>query len=337
MSKRILALVLSLAMLLGLSVMASAADTSIYSVKVQDNSVIFLKDGKTVATYAAKDTDIRVMTDDEGDTLVCFYDKQGNYQGISVGTQKTLTIDGTMNTLSLYSTLASDVKVTIPTTAKIENLIINSSSSVTISGKVDEMKVTGAATIAATKSSSIGDYTLNSKAKMTVSTGADVEIKNSTAKKTSGTTSREVVGNLRGASGDGLTDREVVGNLRGSSGDGTTSKTKVGTLKPVDDDDDWDSDEYGDIDDVISIKLDIDGPLYASEGDELRDLLSDLDSSVTAYYRDSDGEEHDVNGTVKWKKSGSTEVKDGKSYSFTFEPRSSKFSSRSGSIKIEVD
>ena len=81
--RRALSLCLALAVVLTLGVMASAAST--YSVKASANSISFIQNGYVTGTYNAKNNNITLMKDSTGDLLVCFYNSQGKYIGVTLG------------------------------------------------------------------------------------------------------------------------------------------------------------------------------------------------------------------------------------------------------------
>ena len=95
--RRAVSLFLALAVILTLGVLASAA--SPYSVKAAAKSISFIQNGYVTGTYAAKNNNITLMKDSAGDLLVCFYTSQGKYVGVTLGSQSSLTLSGSIGTV----------------------------------------------------------------------------------------------------------------------------------------------------------------------------------------------------------------------------------------------
>lgn len=74
--------------------------------------------------------------------------------------------------------------------------------------------------------------------------------------------------------------------------------------------------------------------IYTEEGTRLSELRDELNNRVTAY--DSKNNEY-VSGTAIWVKSGSTTVDKDGTYSFKFNPDSSRYASTTGKVTICVD
>ncbi|HIX65294.1 MAG TPA: hypothetical protein H9736_03510, partial [Candidatus Anaerotruncus excrementipullorum] len=100
--------------------------------------------------------------------------------------------------------------------------------------------------------------------------------------------------------------------------------TVRGSIRVVVDDDDSDYDYYLEIDDI-----EVDGDDYT-----LRDLRSDLRRAVKAYDDDTDRR---VSGSLEWRESDSTRVRESGYYEFVFDPSSSRYDSTRDDIYIRVN
>lgn len=172
--RRFLAVCLSLIMLFCAAVPAQAAYP--YSVKVQNNSVLFIRNGKTEGRYPVNSTSLTLMSK-SGELLVCFYNSQNVYKYITLGKQNSLTISGAMKSLSLSSSLSKNVKVTVGAGSNISSMQISSASNnVNIQGKVGTMTVSAAAKVSVLKGASVDNAKLlSSSAKLTASSGSSVD------------------------------------------------------------------------------------------------------------------------------------------------------------------
>lgn len=97
----------------------------------------------------------------------------------------------------------------------------------------------------------------------------------------------------------------------------------TGEIKIRVDGDDGDGDE---------LNLDI-SDITVSSGSRLSSIVDELNDAVEAYDEDDDK----VTGTAKWSSSGSTKVKDGGEYKFTFTPKSSKYGKVTDYITVYTD
>ncbi len=172
--RRFLAVCLSLIMLFCAAVPAQAAYP--YSVKVQNNSVLFIRNGKTEGKYPVNSTSLTMMSK-SGELLVCFYNSQNVYKYITLGKQNAVTVSGTMKSLSLSSSLSKNAKVTVGAASDIGSMQISSASNnVIIQGDVETLNVSAAAKVSVSKGASINTAKLtSSSAKLIASSGSSVD------------------------------------------------------------------------------------------------------------------------------------------------------------------
>lgn len=292
--KALMSSVLALAMVFSLPV-ASGAATGTFSVKVSGTNVLFIRGGKTTATYPMTSKDVTLLTDTEDDFLVSFLGKSSKRTYVSLGSQTTLSISGDMNVLTLDAKLDDDISVAIPSGTTVSSMKINNASRVNIRGKVGTLTVDDAGDVTVASGGSVTTATLNdSEAYLTASTGSSVKTVTAVSKSS--------------VSGSGI------GSVKTSGSSGSDS--------------DSNSTDYND----DGIRLVIDS-IDASSGDELDDLIYDLNDCVVA--EDEDGDT--VRGAVEWVSRGSTEVRNGGSYSFRFVPDSSRYDEITGKIKVYTD
>lgn len=327
MRKKLLALTLSLALMLGLSSVAGAAEfkavsneatSNVYSVSVKDKTVSFIKGGKTIASYAAKSTDLKVQLNTSGKLIVSFTDgKSTNVtKNINLGSQNSLSIGGTANSITLNSSLKDNVSVSLSTSANVSKLTVNNTGDVSISGKVSTLTVAGGATVKVLKGASVNEAKVTSKnASLTAASGSTVK----TVSKVSGAT----------VSGSGI-KKTTRGAIVSDKSDNTA---KLPTSK-------WDEDYSDDNPDGIRVKLEkYDTYLVASPGDRLKDLRYDLQDAIRGYVSDDDSEDDGktVYGECQWLEGSSKEVVDGQTYNFKFVPKdSSKYRTARSSILVRV-
>lgn len=299
-----MASLLAAATMLGTCATAGAASTKNYDVSVSGKQITFSRSGRK-ATYNMKTTDVKLVIDEDDDLLVCFTDGKSKYKGISLGSQRSVNMGGTMNSLTLNSTLGSKISVNVTSDADIRSMSITSKNSVSIAGDVMTLTVNGAAQV------SVEDGAVIDQAKINSST-ATLDAK-------SGAKVRKVTAVKRS-------------NVTGV--DGTTTSSKQ------DDDDDEDTGSTRttklSIDTMYVNADDYKGDIY------LMDIEDELENFVDAYYR-RNGRNYSIDGkftftrdTKKiWDRDEDTKEKT-VSASFRFKPDSSKYSSVSDTIKIRI-
>ena len=245
--KKCAALVLAAATALSLAAGIQAA-TTIYSVKIQKNSILVQNKGKTVQTYNAKSTDLTLSRED-GELLLGYKNAQNLSRDIALGTQSTLTVEGTVSSLSLDSSLPTSMRLVLDTGSSVSSLKIAAPGKITIRGKVDTLTVSSAARITVSKGGAVTDATLTSgNAVLTAGTGA--QVKNATVVKKS-----------------------------------SVSGSGIGTVKVRGSDSDDDNDDDTTTDDGLTVKT---STISARSGDTLRDLENDLNHYVKVYDEDGD-------------------------------------------------
>ena len=245
--KKCAALVLAAATALSLAAGIQAA-TTIYSVKIQKNSILVQNKGKTVQTYNAKSTDLTLSRED-GELLLGYKNAQNLSRDIALGTQSTLTVEGTVSSLTLDSSLPTSTRFVLDTGSSVSSLKIASPGKITIRGKVDTLTVSSAARITVSKGGAVTDATLTSgSAVLTAGTGA--KVKNATVVKKS-----------------------------------SVSGSGIGTVKVRGSDSDDGNDDDTTTDDGLTVKT---STISARSGDTLRDLESDLNHYVKVYDEDGD-------------------------------------------------
>ena len=367
--RKLLAVCLALALVLPLGVFAGAA--SPYSVKVSANAVTFLQNGYAVGTYQAKNNNITLQKDSDGDLLVCFTTSQGRYIGVTLGSQTAVTFSGSIGVFTLDKSFTG---------------------SVTATAAIGTLKVGGAATVNLQKGGSIKSASLsNAKSKLNVAAGATVTTATAAAKTSvtgSGTVgtfkvggkvvsvskdsgSSSTPGNTSGSSvkltakaitaKNGTTLGELTSTLKANvkAYDRSTNRALSGTVSWADDDDTQvtrkssfnyyflpSDSKYATT--RGSIKINVTGSssttssgglkiktstLYAAKGDTLDDLEDQLPDVVTI--TDKYGDE--VSGDFDWVKSGSTKVKTNTTYQFEFDPDDSDYKDVKGTVKVVID
>ena len=245
--KKCAALALAAATAMSLAAGIQAAAT-IYSVKVQKNSILVQNKGKTVQTYNAKSTDLTLSRED-GELLLGYKNAQNLSRDIALGTQSTLTVEGTVSSLTLDSSLPTSTRFVLDTGSSVSSLKIASPGKITIRGKVDTLTVSSAARITVSKGGAVTDATLTSgSAVLTAGTGA--KVKNATVVKKS-----------------------------------SVSGSGIGTVKVRGSDSDDGNDDDTTTDDGLTVKT---STISARSGDTLRDLESDLNHYVKVYDEDGD-------------------------------------------------
>lgn len=174
--KRLWALCLVLAMLFSFAVPAQAAYYP-YSIDVQDNRVLFIRNGRVEGSYWVNGTDLTLMSQ-SGELLVCFYNNQNVYKYITLGGQTALTINGSMHSLSLSKSLDQTVKITTAPTSDIRSMQVSSASNnISVQGEVGSLTVSSSAKISVQSGGSIDTAKLtSSRARLTAVNSGYVEL-----------------------------------------------------------------------------------------------------------------------------------------------------------------
>lgn len=277
-----------------------------YSVKVANSAVYFLQNGKVTGTYATSDSNITLMVDNTGALLVCFNNGQNRYIGVTLGSQRDLSISGTVNVLTLDKSYTGPLNSTALTT----RLKVNGNSNVVQRNGVGLLEMTAGGTVSVEAGAIINQATLTSSdARLTVQSGGKVTEAKAASK-------NSVV--CIGPSLDGKLPGGVVGAffVQGNQGSGSNSSSSSNS----------NSNSSSEL--RFSTKS-----IYADEGDSLRDLESDLYDAVKVYNK----ENKRVYGEFEWTSSGSTTVRKSGTYRFKFIPDSTRYKTTQDSLRIVVD
>lgn len=365
--KRLTSIALAAVMTVSTAVVASAAAAPLpYGVSVSGKNLSLTKNSKAVASYTLKTADLSLTSGKTGSLLLCFTDSTGKSRAISLGSQTALTLEGKLDSLSVQKALDDGVAVSLGTTADVAKFTVSSPNQIAVSGKVSAMTLSAAAKVTVKKGASVAKTVKSdSKATVTVEKGttaapaAATKPTTSTSKTTSGSSSniRLKVDPIEGDEEDRLMD--LVDELNSNvyaydaytddiiDGKCTWNNSRYAELNNKDESYSFtftpDDDDLAPVKGKITIYVKgafgdvtlhyIDSTIEAKTGDKLNDLKKALQDAVEAW--DDNGDI--VDGTFKWDSSGSTEVRDGRSYGFTFKPKkSSRYNSEDGSITISV-
>ncbi len=358
--KRLTSIALAAVMTVSTAVTASAAAAPLpYGVSVSGKNLSFTKNGKAVASYLLKTADLSLTSGKTGSLLLCFTDSTGKSRAISLGSQAALTLEGKLDSLSVQKALNDGVAVSLGTTADVAKLTVSSPNQIAVGGKVSAMTLSAAAKVTVKKGASVAKTVKSDpKATVTVEKGAAAAKPTTSAPKTTSSGSSNIrlkIDPIEGDEGDRLMDLvdELNSNVYAYDAytddiiDGKCTWNNSRYAELDDDDESYSFTFTPDDDDLPQVKGKItiyvkgafgditlhyiDTTIKAEEGDKLNDLKDDLEDAVEAW--DDNGDI--VDGTFKWDSSGSTEVRDGRSYGFTFKPKkSSRYDSEDGNIEI---
>lgn len=138
--KQLLATALCAAMLLGIGIGVSAAEP--FSVQVSGTKITLTQGGNTAATYSIKSSDISITTNKDKKMVLSFKDSASKTRNIALGTQTTLTIGGSITSLTLDKSLSSSSKITIAPGAKVSKLTVHAGCTVIVSSDATVSKLT---------------------------------------------------------------------------------------------------------------------------------------------------------------------------------------------------
>ncbi|MEY8359153.1 hypothetical protein AALA99_09060, partial [Anaerotruncus colihominis] len=197
---------LALAAITALSLAAGIqAATTIYSVKIQKNSILIQNKGKTVETYDAKSTDL-TLSQEYGKLLLSYKNAQNLSRDIALGTQSSLTIQGAASSLTLDSSLPTSMRLVLDTGSSVSSLKIASPGKITIRGKVDTLTVSSAARVTVSKGGVVTDATLTSSSAVLIA-GTGAQVKNATVVKKSSVSGSGIgTVKVKGSDSDGRDD-----------------------------------------------------------------------------------------------------------------------------------
>ncbi len=279
--RRLLAAVMAVAIAVPMGITASAATT--YNVDVTSSKMYLLDGSQTKKTYSLENTDLRVMLSTKNNTLIGFT-KSGSKKetNVSLGAQKTVTISGSMNSLTVSPSFPADRTVTV--NGKIGTLTVNSAAQVILSSnaRVSNLKVT------------------HKSATVTGKKGCEAV-------------------NVTSVSGATVTGVQKVSKLSASSS--SSSKPANTTTKPSSSSSSKislyaDAEERSSASNTKSIDFN-DDTLYieAKSGVKLGTAIKDV--KLTAYRSDTDEK---VAGTWKWVQTGATTTTKSGKYDYRFTP-----------------
>lgn len=372
LGKKILSAALATALTATLAVGATAA-APVYSASISKDTLSLYANGKINSTYPLKDTKISLTTGADKDLLLCYNNKSGEFRAITLGAQAALTIGGTMDSLTVAKALDDKIAVTLDTTGNVTSFSIDSPNPVSVQGKVATLTVNAAAKVTIAKTAAVTKTGVSDKkAVVTVEKGATAGAPTAlqpgaTKPAASKPASSKPATNNSGAlkltvkainadKGDRLEDllEDLNDNVRAT--DPETRDDVWGTCKwasargsELDSDGTFsftftpDDNMYEAVRGSVKIyvesgagdiSLKIGGPLTTGKGSngkqlKLKDLTDALNKAV--YATDENG--NDVEGKAKWN-SSNTDADSGRSYSFTFNPKSSRYNSQEGSMAI---
>ncbi|MEM1485765.1 hypothetical protein V6615_12980 [Oscillospiraceae bacterium PP1C4] len=375
LSKKFMSMLLALVMVLSIGVTASAASSSIFSVEVQKGKIIFIQNGKAVGTFLTKNSNVTLTTDSEEDFLVCYYDTNDKYRSITLGDQKSLSIKGTMTSLTVSKNLDATIKLTLAPASNVAIMKISSPNDVTIQGKVGTLSVAAAADVTISSSAKVSQTTItDKKAVITTEKGASVgkttakapakatkpaaPAKKPAAKKSNSNSQITLKTKaIYAESGDTLSDLIEDLNDNVEAYDKATDDYMSGTAEwtstrrsELDDDGTFgfvftpDEAGYNSIRGSIKVYVDtahgditihIENPKQIDAKDG--DKLKEYNNELDdmVWAEDDDGDE--VEGKAKFNSSSTTLDSDrDREYEFTFTPRSSKYNKEKGDIYVNV-
>lgn len=373
--RRGLGLTLAVGLLLGGAVTAWADAVSTYSVSVGSGVLSILRGGYVTNSFRTSSNDVTAVTDTAGNLMVCFYNAQGEYVGVSLGSQQIVNFYGSMGTLCLDSTL--DRPVVITSGARVAKLQVEAPVKVSIWGRVDSGVVDAAAALVTAKGSQLYGISFdNYGAELHVNEGSVVDgatIRSSeddtragggrtTGSTASSSSSRTVSGITLKTTSLYADYDDTLGDLLEDLEDNVTAydrsgKRLYGTVKWVDSNSTEvedggrfryrftpDDDDYDEVTGSIRIIVDDDDEreTVRLEYGELNVSYSGTAKRLSRYLTKLENAVEAYNddgrrvyGEVKW--SSNKLVSESGKYKFTFTPYSSKYSVARGEIQINVN
>lgn len=216
---------------------------------------------------------------------------------------------GTMSRISIGAQTTLEISGTMPSLTLDKTLGDSRKVTLGASSDVTNMRInsTGATTI----KGSVETLTVSSAVDVAVLSGASITTANLTSSSST----------LTAASGSTVSTVSTVSGAK-ASGTGIKNKTSYTGSTSDSDSNTHSSGSYQ----VSSMTL------SAKSGDRLDDLYYDLNSKLRVY----DKNNRRIYGTAEWTSSGSTSVKNNSTYSYTFHPDSSSYSSFKDSVKVTI-
>lgn len=336
------------------------AAESPFLVNVGDKVISFQKNGRTTGSYRMSRNDVVLVTDSSDDLLVCFYNTDGQYVGVTLGDQDNVALYGSMDSLVLHRDL--DRNVIIGTSCSVSDVTVNAPVKVSVYGNIDSIDIASNASVIAVKGSRINNAVSSSSlGSLTIKDGAVVKntyigddsgivnISDSNSEITFRTDiiyadygdrlrdySADLQASVRAYYNKKRITGEVEWTLSGSTAikktgsyrfrfipDKSSLDTAYGTVRIVVDDENTD---------LTELDLDIRSITVEYNTNTLSDLTTKLRQNVTAY--DVYGKR--VPGTLRWINEN-TKVSRSGYYDFMFIPNSNKYANVRDSIKIQIE
>ncbi|MCR2025459.1 hypothetical protein [Anaerotruncus colihominis] len=318
---------LALAAITALSLAAGIqAATTIYSVKIQKNSILIQNKGKTVETYDTKSTDL-TLSQEYGKLLLSYKNAQNLSRDIALGTQSSLTIQGAASSLTLDSSLPTSMRLVLDTGSSVSSLKIASPGKITIRGKVDTLTVSSAARVTVSKGGVVTDATLTSSSAVLIA-GTGAQVKNATVVKKSSVSGSGIgTVKVKGSDSDGRDDNTTTDG-------GLTIKTSTISARSGDTLRDLESD----LNHYVKV--------YDRDGDRVDGKAEWVSSPSTKvkktgsyqfdFYPDDDDYDN-VRGTIKISVSGRGDDDDGDTTTGGLTIKTSTISARSGDTLRDLE
>ncbi|NBI78326.1 hypothetical protein D3Z39_05480, partial [Anaerotruncus colihominis] len=318
---------LALAAITALSLAAGIqAATTIYSVKIQKNSILIQNKGKTVETYDAKSTDL-TLSQEYGKLLLSYKNAQNLSRDIALGTQSSLTIQGAASSLTLDSSLPTSMRLVLDTGSSVSSLKIASPGKITIRGKVDTLTVSSAARVTVSKGGVVTDATLTSSSAVLIA-GTGAQVKNATVVKKSSVSGSGIgTVKVKGSDSDGRDDNTTTDG-------GLTIKTSTISARS--------GDTLRDLESDLSHYVKV----YDRDGDRVDGKAEWVSSPSTKvkktgsyqfdFYPDDDDYDN-VRGTIKISVSGRGDDDDGDTTTGGLTIKTSTISARSGDTLRDLE
>lgn len=172
-----------------------ASDTKNYSLKLSTSTIEFTKNGRS-SSYDLGSGTITLTKSSSNGISVQFPLKAGTMKKITLGSQNTLTIDGSVDTLKLDSKLSKDAVITLDSKFSAKTLTVDAPCKVNLNGSADKINITekdanvivsDKATVSSVTTASKNAVSGVSDSKVTVSTKKAT----STTKATTSTTDKD--------------------------------------------------------------------------------------------------------------------------------------------------
>lgn len=354
--KRLFATALSAAMLLGIGVGASAAEP--LSVQVSTSKVSVMQGNKEVSSYSIKSSDLSLSTNSDDKMVLSFKDAASKKRNISLGTQTTLDIDGTMTSLTLDKALASTNTITVLPNSNISKLTVHAGCTVIVAGKANVSKVSSSnksATIQYESGKKLTTTSVSAPASTTTVKKPTTPTKKP-AVSTSSSGVKLTVKAINASKGDTLDNLIDQLNENVIARDGSTDyvmgecKWNYATNREITDDSTMPFTFYPETNDYEpvkgTVKIYADGnseditiefkngqTYYVSDGMRLSDLTKQVKDDL--YVENDNGDS--LKYSFKWNSSSSTKFdgnETGRSYTFTITPSSGRYLKSEGTIYV---